>query len=61
LTPDGATGSGPAGPEHELSPGFEPDEVRYIRDVETLKAISDPTRVRILEVMVQRRSPAWSV
>jgi DNA-binding transcriptional ArsR family regulator len=40
---------------------FEPEDVRYIRDVETLRAISDPTRMRILEVMVQRQSPAWSV
>jgi DNA-binding transcriptional ArsR family regulator len=57
LTPAGTPGSA----DHDLDPGFEPEEVRYIRDVETLKALSDPTRVRILEVMAQRRSPAWSV
>jgi DNA-binding transcriptional ArsR family regulator len=44
-----------------LSPRVEPDEVRYIRDVETLRAISDATRMRILETMVQRQDPAWSV
>jgi DNA-binding transcriptional ArsR family regulator len=44
-----------------VDPSFEPEEVRYIRDVDTLRAISDPTRMRILEAMVQRRSPAWSV
>jgi DNA-binding transcriptional ArsR family regulator len=38
-----------------------PDEVRLIRDVETLRAISDSTRMRILETMVQRTSPPWSV
>jgi len=51
--------------EQELGPGlapeFVPDDVRYISDVETLRAISDTTRMRILETMVQRRSPAWSV
>jgi DNA-binding transcriptional ArsR family regulator len=53
--------SGHAVPDTEPDPDFEPEDVRYIRDVETLKAISDPTRMRILETMVQRRRPAWSV
>jgi DNA-binding transcriptional ArsR family regulator len=54
--------SGPASADQDLHPAdFEPEDVRYIRDVETLRAISDPTRMRILEAMVQRRSPAWSV
>ena len=53
--------SGPAPTEPALYPDFEPEEVRYIGDVETLRAISDATRMRILETMVQRRSPAWSV
>ena len=44
-----------------LYPDLEPEDVRYIRDVETLRAISDATRMRILETMVQRRDPAWSV
>ena len=47
--------------EPALYPDLEPEEVRYIRDVETLRAISDATRMRILETMVQRRDPAWSV
>ncbi|HEY3336345.1 MAG TPA: hypothetical protein VGK16_14020, partial [Candidatus Limnocylindrales bacterium] len=55
------TTSGPTPTEPELSPDFEPEDVRYIGDVETLRAISDATRMRILETMVQRRSPAWSV
>jgi DNA-binding transcriptional ArsR family regulator len=55
------TTSGPTPTEPELVADFEPEEVRYIRDVETLRAISDATRMRILETMVQRRSPAWSV
>jgi DNA-binding transcriptional ArsR family regulator len=42
-------------------PDLEPEDVRYIRDVETLRAISDATRMRMLETMVQRRDPAWSV
>ena len=28
---------------------------------EALRAIGDPTRVRLLETMVQRQDPAWSV
>lgn len=54
--------SGPTPADQDLHPAdVEPEAVRYIRDVETLRAISDPTRMRILEAMVQRRSPAWSV
>jgi DNA-binding transcriptional ArsR family regulator len=44
-----------------LYPDLEPEDVRYIRDVDTLRAISDATRMRILETMVQRREPGWSV
>ena len=47
--------------EPTLYPDLEAEDVRYIRDVETLRAISDATRMRILETMVQRRDPAWSV
>jgi DNA-binding transcriptional ArsR family regulator len=61
LTPARTEGTGQGDQDRDIDPGFEPEEVRYIRDVETLKALSDPTRVRILEAMVQRRSPAWSV
>jgi DNA-binding transcriptional ArsR family regulator len=38
-----------------------PDAERVISDVETLKAISDPLRLRILEAMVTRPLAAWSV
>jgi DNA-binding transcriptional ArsR family regulator len=54
-------GAGSAADDQPLYPDLEPEEVRYIRDVETLRAISDATRMRILETMVQRREPAWSV
>jgi DNA-binding transcriptional ArsR family regulator len=37
------------------------DAERLIADVETLKAISDPLRIRILETMVTRSDAAWSV
>lgn len=53
--------TGPTAQDPELQPDFTPEEVRYIADVETLRAISDGTRMRILETMVQRISPAWSV
>ena len=45
----------------QTAPDFEPERVRMISDLETLRAISDPTRLRILETMVARREPAWSV
>ena len=49
--------------EQDLTPDpdFRPQDVRLIGDVESLRAISDPTRLRILETMVQRQDPAWSV
>jgi DNA-binding transcriptional ArsR family regulator len=45
----------------DLFPDFQPKPLREIRSVETLRAISDPTRMRLLEVMVQRQVPPWSV
>ena len=39
----------------------EPAAERVISDVETLKAISDPLRLRILETMVSRRDALWTV
>ena len=48
-------------PTADLHEGFVPEAVLQIKDVETLRAISDPTRMRMLEVMVQRQEPAWSV
>ena len=49
--------------EQDLTPDpdFRPADVRLIGDVESLRAISDPTRLRILETMVQRQDPPWSV
>jgi DNA-binding transcriptional ArsR family regulator len=44
-----------------MTTGFEPEAVRMIGDVDTLRALSDATRMRILETMVQRLDPAWSV
>ncbi len=38
-----------------------PDPERIVADVETLKAISDPLRLRILETMVTRVERGWSV
>lgn len=49
-----------ATPDEATSPA-EPETVRLIRDVDTLRAISDGTRIRILEVMVQRVETPWSV
>ena len=40
---------------------IEPEPERIIADAETLRAISDPTRLRILETMVTRAHDAWSV
>jgi len=44
-----------------LHPEFRPDPVRSIGDPETLRSLGDPTLMRILETMVQRQDPAWSV
>ncbi|HET7727548.1 MAG TPA: helix-turn-helix domain-containing protein [Candidatus Limnocylindrales bacterium] len=38
-----------------------PDPERLISDVETLRALSDPLRLRIIEAMVQRVDPPWTV
>ena len=40
---------------------FQPLAERIISDVETLKAISDPVRLRILETMVTAADEAWTV
>jgi DNA-binding transcriptional ArsR family regulator len=47
--------------EIRIHPGFMPEPVAHISSPEVLRAISDPTRLRILEVMVQRQDPPWSV
>ena len=48
-------------PPDDLDAAFRPDAARLVADLETLRAISDPTRMRILERMVTRQDPAWSV
>ena len=40
---------------------FQPTTERVISDVETLKALSDPIRLRILETMVTAADEAWTV
>lgn len=37
-----------------------PDAERIVSDVETLKALSDPLRLKILETMVARTNAAWT-
>ena len=44
-----------------LDLGPEPDAERLISDVETLKALSDPLRLRILELMTTGRDEAFTV
>ena len=39
---------------------FEPLAERIVADVETLKALSDPLRIRILETMVQAAGDGWT-
>jgi len=51
----------PSAPPTELDPAFMPAQVQLVGDVETLRAISDPTRMRMLETMVARQDQAWSV
>lgn len=41
--------------------GWTPDAERLVSDIETLKALSDPLRLRILETMVAESGRAWSV
>lgn len=41
--------------------GWAPDPERLVSDIDTLKAISDPLRLRMLEIMVAESRRAWSV
>ena len=43
------------------NPELTPIPQRVIADVETLKALSDPIRLRILETMVQAADEEWTV
>jgi DNA-binding transcriptional ArsR family regulator len=56
---DQAALSGAAGSADE--PVDKPATERVISDVETLKALSDPVRLRILETMVTAADEAWTV
>ena len=47
--------------QSDLDAEFQPAPVRRVRDIETLRAIADPTRIRILEQMAARRVGSWSV
>jgi len=48
-------------PAVDTEADWSPEPERLIADVETLKALSDPIRLRILETMVRRLDPAWTV
>jgi DNA-binding transcriptional ArsR family regulator len=50
--------SGWVGNEPDTAP---PDPERVVSDIETLRALADPLRLRILETMVTRAHEAWSV
>jgi DNA-binding transcriptional ArsR family regulator len=45
----------------ELHPDYRPEPVMRVGDPDTLRALGDPTRIRIIETMVQRQDPPWSV
>jgi DNA-binding transcriptional ArsR family regulator len=54
--------STPSQPDSTGMPDETPPEAeRLISDAETLKALSDPLRLRILETMVTRAAEPWSV
>lgn len=45
----------------EQTPNTEPLAERVVSDVETLRALSDPLRIRILEAMVEADRESWTV
>jgi DNA-binding transcriptional ArsR family regulator len=47
-------------PGPEITGDWEPEAERLVSDPETLKALSDPLRLRILETMVARVDEPWS-
>jgi DNA-binding transcriptional ArsR family regulator len=49
------------GPTSSAPVAGGPELERLVSDVETLKALSDPLRLRMLETMVARPDTAWSV
>ena len=58
---DEAALSGPVAAGAGGSSAAQPAAERIISDVETLKALSDPVRLRILETMVTAADEAWTV
>ena len=58
---DEAALSGPHAAGAGGSSAAQPVAERIISDVETLKALSDPVRLRILETMVTAADEAWTV
>ena len=58
---DQATLSGRRRTATASSARAQPVAERVISDVETLKALSDPVRLRILETMVTAADEAWTV
>jgi DNA-binding transcriptional ArsR family regulator len=58
---DGTTSLAAIAAGDGLTDSEEPAAEWLISDVETLKAISDPLRLRILETMVSRKDARWSV
>lgn len=57
----GTTASHHPGPTGASPEFIAPDAERIVSDVETLKALSDPLRLRLLETMVARVEEPWSV
>lgn len=47
--------------ETPAAPDLTPNAERVVSDVETLKALSDPVRLRILETMIQAADEDWTV
>ena len=47
--------------DHTTTEDLAPAAERVISDVETLKALSDPVRLRILETMIQAADEDWTV
>ena len=54
------TSEAPPAQRTHPAPNQAPDVERLISDPETLKALSDPLRLRVLETMVTRLDPPWS-
>jgi DNA-binding transcriptional ArsR family regulator len=44
-----------------VSPGYEPQDVRVVNDAESLKALGDPLRLRILHHLMGAPRRTWSV